>query len=320
MILSFQRLVWMLLLAWVPCAIPATGLPDGQWQLFKDSDGTTPQPDAVVELTLAAGKFSLKAVQPGETVTDVGTYSIAGRKVTFRFKDLEVGTQSGPFSVSADTLVLPFRVLSKGQGYSTWMSPSALLSYRSKVPPRPDGAETMSQLLARMRALASAFGNSKERQYMDQRAKANSAGYRGGLAEAYYVQGVFFFSKGYYREGWYGFAKAAELKPDNAVYLHNLANAVLEIGPARDARTILAWVTEKYPNLDPPFAALGAACLQLNDSVCARAAFNKARQLDPRSGAYDYALGVLSENSGAKDEAAALFRSAFSKGFGQGAR
>lgn len=312
--------LWVSLLALLPGQLLAAGIPNGTWQLFKDSDGMTPNAGAVVELTLNAGQLTFKAAQPGETVTDTGTYSVSGNEVTFRFKELETGTRSGAYSVSPDTLVLPFRILSPGPGYSTWMTPTAIEAYRAKVPPRPSGAETMPQLLTRMVALAAAFGNTRERQYIDARAKANSGGYRGGLAEAYYVQGVIFFSQGYYREGWYGFAKAAQLKADNAVYLHNLANAVLEIGPTRDARTILTWVTSNYPNLDPPFAALGATCLQLKDYACARAAYDKARQLDPASGAYDYSLGVLLQEQGNGAQADALFRSAFNKGFGQGAR
>ena len=297
-------------------SLAAATAPTGTWRLFKDSDGQVPKSGAVVEITFSANSFTFRAVQPGETVEDRGTFEVDGRRITIEFAGMEQGRQSGPFSVSADTMVLPFRMLSNGPGSSTWMRPAAVESFLKKVPARPAGPETMPALLARVQKVAEAYGNDRERAAIDQRAKARAGAYKGGEAEAFYAQGAILFMKGYYREAWYAFARAAVLKPANAVYLHNLATALQEIGSARDARTILEWVTRNYPNLDPPFGALGTTCLQLGDAACADAALAKARTLAPENGLYDYATGRLLESQGKKADAQRYYDAAFSKGYG----
>jgi Flp pilus assembly protein TadD len=259
-------------------------------------------------------------VQEGETVTDTGTYRLSGRNVTFAFKEMEQGTKTGPWAASADSLVLPFLMLSNGQGVSTWMTPAALTAFLAKVPSKPSTPETMPALLARVQKVAEAFGNTAQRAAIDQRAKAQSAKYKGGEAEALYAVGTVYFLKGYYREAWYGFARAAVLQPTNAVYLTNLATTLQEIGSASDARTILEWVTKNYPNLDPPFGSLGTTCLQLKDMACARSALAKAQSLSPQTGMYDYALGQVFEQEGNKTRAQALYQSAFDKGYSKGTR
>jgi Flp pilus assembly protein TadD len=312
----------LLLLALLPglafAAAPA--FPQGTWRLFKDSDGKAPRTGSTIELTLNNGSFSLKAVQEGETVTDTGTYRLSGRNVTFAFKEMEQGTKTGPWAASADSLVLPFLMLSNGQGVSTWMTPAALTAFLAKVPSKPSTPETMPALLARVQKVAEAFGNTAQRAAIDQRAKAQSAKYKGGEAEALYAVGTVYFLKGYYREAWYGFARAAVLQPTNAVYLTNLATTLQEIGSASDARTILEWVTKNYPNLDPPFGSLGTTCLQLKDMACARSALAKAQSLSPQTGMYDYALGQVFEQEGNKTRAQALYQSAFDKGYSKGTR
>ncbi len=289
--------------------------PTGTWRLMKDQDGRIPKPGSIVEITFNGGKLTLKAAQPDETVTDSGTYVVKGRQITIDFKDLDKGRQSGPFSRSADTLVLPFQMLGDAKGWSIWMTPAALESFLAKVPSKPSTPETMPALLARVQKVAEAFGNDRERQAMAQRAKANAGRYRGGEAEAWYAQGVIFFTKGYYREAWYGFARAAVLKPTNAVYLHNLATTLQEIGSQSDARRILEWVTANYPNLDPPWGSLAVSCLALKDTACARAALQKAQALAPQNGLYDYAMGRALDQEGRKEPALAAYRKAYSKGY-----
>lgn len=298
----------------------APAFPQGTWRLFKDSDGKAPRTGSTIELTLNHGSFSLKAVQEGGTVTDTGTYQLSGRNVTFAFKEMEQGTKTGPWAASSDSLVLPFLMLSNGKGVSTWMTPAALTSFLSKVPAKPATPETMPALLARVQKVAEAFGNTAQRAAIDQRAKAQAPKYKGGEAEALYAVGTVYFLKGFYREAWYGFARAAVLQPTNAVYLTNLATTLQEIGSATDARTILEWVTKNYPNLDPPFGSLGTTCLFLRDLACARAALTKAQSLSPQTGMYDYALGQVFEQEGNKTRAQALYQSAFDKGYSKGAR
>ncbi len=313
-----RALPWLLALSalFLVATSLAAPLPGGTWRHFKDSDGKVPKSGASVEITFGAGTFTLKAVQPGETVEDRGSFKVDGRTITLEFRELEKGRQSGPYSMSADTLVLPFTMLGDARGWSIWMRPAAVESFLSKVPARPAGPESMPALLARVQKVAEAFGNDRERAAMDQRAKARAGAYRGGLAEAYYAQSAILFMKGYYREAWYGFARAAVLQPTNAVYLHNLATTLQEIGSARDARTLLEWVTKNYPNLDPPFGSLGTTCMQLKDAACAKGALARARTLAPENGLYDYATGKLLETQGQKARRSAYFNAALSKGYG----
>ncbi len=297
-------------------ATAATTDPTGTWRLMKDQDGRVPKPGSVVELTFSGGKVTLKATQPDETVTDTGSYAVKGRQITISFKDLDKGRQSGPFNRSADTLVLPFQMLGEGKGWSIWMTPAALDSFLAKVPSKPSTPETMPALLARVQKVAEAFGNDRERQAMTQRARANASRYAGGEAQAFYAQAAILFMKGFYREAWYGFARAAVLKPTNAVYLHNLATTLQEIGSQSDARRILEWVTANYPNLDPPWGSLAVSCLALKDTACARSALQRAQALAPENGLYDYATGRLLEQEGKKDAAQAAYRKAYAKGYG----
>ena len=297
-------------------AAAAAQAPTGTWRLFKDSNGQVPKPGAVVEITFGAGTFGVRAAQPGQTIEDRGTFTVTGRRISIEFNEMEQGRRSGPFSLSTDTLVLPFPMLSAGRGTSTWMRPAAVESFLKKVPARPAGPETMPALLARVQQVAEAYGNDRERAAIDQRAKARAGAYKGGQAEAYYAQGAILYMKGYYREAWYAFARAAVLEPANAVYLHNLATTLQEIGSARDARTLLEWVTKHYPNLDPPFGGLGTTCLQLGDAACAAAALARARALAPENGLYDYATGKLLESQGRKADAQRYYGAAFSKGYG----
>ncbi len=308
------------LLGWVfftepSLAAPSAKAPTGTWQLFKDSDGRTPVAGAIVEITFGAGTFKFKAVKPDETVTDDGTFQISGRQITVAFRDMETGRKSGPWSMSADTLVLPFKMLEDQPGFSTWMTPAALQAYLAKIPPRPAGPESMPALLTRLQKLVEAFNNGAQRQAIDQRAKSRAASYRGGEAEAYASQGTVYFLKGFYREAWYAFARAAVLKPNNAVYLTNLATTLQEIGPMRDARTLLEWVTRNYPNLDPPFGNLGSACLALKDAACARAAFARGQALAPKSGLFDYGMGKALAMQGKTADAQIAYRAAWSKGY-----
>ncbi|MBK7251642.1 MAG: tetratricopeptide repeat protein [Gammaproteobacteria bacterium] len=316
------RRILAVLLAVCGVAFASTALaanaaaPTGTWRLMKDSDGKVPKPGAIVELTFRGGSFALKAVQPGETVEDSGSVQVSGHSITLDFRTLAQGKVAGPFTLSADTLVLPFRMLSEGPGWSMWMTPTALDAFLAKVPRRPPGPESIPDLLARQQKVAEAFGNAKERTAIDQRASAQAPKYKGGQAEAYYAIGTSLFLRGFYREAWYAFARASVLQPMNAVYLHNLSAVLQEIGSAQDARTILEWVTKNYPNLDPPWGSLGIVCVQLHDAACAGRALERARALAPENGLYDYAQGRLLASEGKATEAQRWYARAWSKGYG----
>ena len=61
----------------------------GTYSLVKDSDGQVPKQQARVEITFrAGGLLSMKAAQPGETVTDAGTYFVRANLITLHFGEL----------------------------------------------------------------------------------------------------------------------------------------------------------------------------------------------------------------------------------------
>jgi hypothetical protein len=112
---------------WAALALAVSSLPvlaqglQGSWLLVKDSDGTRPKAGATVTLALLpGGAFALSAVQPGETLEDAGTYEVSGNRITMAFTEIDLGCEEAPFSLSGDSLVLPFMVFGDGEGTSTW--------------------------------------------------------------------------------------------------------------------------------------------------------------------------------------------------------
>lgn len=98
----------------------ATGL-DGTYQLVSDSDGNKPKAAAQVQMTLQGGRIQFSAVQPGETVTDSGTYRVNGNRITMQFNEMAFGCRNAPFTQTGSALILPFKCLSDGPGSSTWV-------------------------------------------------------------------------------------------------------------------------------------------------------------------------------------------------------
>jgi len=100
---------------------------DGVFVHVRDSDGTVPKQHATVTLTFQAGALRMAAVQPGETVTDTGTYSVHNRLITIRFREMEWEATRQPFDLTGCILTLPFKALggSPGPGTSVWRRQSA---------------------------------------------------------------------------------------------------------------------------------------------------------------------------------------------------
>ncbi len=97
----------------------------GTYAHVRDFDGTVPKSGASVTLTFtggASGSVTLRATQPGETVTDTGTYSIHGNLITIRFNEVGWAAGNQHFQFDGCTLILPFKALSAtpGPGTSTW--------------------------------------------------------------------------------------------------------------------------------------------------------------------------------------------------------
>jgi len=106
-------------------AASAAGI-DGTYRLLKDSDGTAPKKNAVVTIRFQgvnAGNVSMQAVQPGETVTDSGTFWIGGPVITIQFAEMVWESRSQPFTLDGCNLTLPFKALggSEGPGTSQWI-------------------------------------------------------------------------------------------------------------------------------------------------------------------------------------------------------
>ena len=284
----------------------------GTYRIVQDSTGTKPKGGAIVEITFGQGTFTFRAVQPGETVDDKGTYSVRGSTITMDFAELEQGHQSGPYSLSNGILTLPFKMFSAGKGSSTWRS--------SWTPPdqkgEPAGSpSTLSEVLRQALKDAQSQNNASQRQKMDATAAQDAAQFKGGLAEAYYAQAIAFFLRGYLYEAWYGFAKAANLQQTNAVYLNNLATTLMELDQYDPAITILKWLADFFPSLDMPFGNLGVAYVKNGDCEKGRKALERALQLDPENGMVNYAYGKALSCLGRKDEAKRYYTAAWNKGY-----
>lgn len=103
---------------------------DGTYRLVKDSDGNAPKKQAVVTITFQgvnAGSVSMRAVQPGETVTDSGSFWIGGQVITIQFAEMAWQAFSQPFTLEGCNLTLPFKALggSEGAGTSLWVKETA---------------------------------------------------------------------------------------------------------------------------------------------------------------------------------------------------
>lgn len=281
----------------------------GTYRLLKDSNGTMPKKGAVVELSFAAKTFTFKAVQPGETVEDKGTYRLIGNHITISFEEMVQGRQSGPYSLKDGVLTLPFMMIGEGKGTSTWKSTDAIPASVT-----PSGG-TLGEVLRRTLEASQKQDNAKQRANVDRLAMLALADVKGGLAESYYVQAFLFFMKSYYYEAWYGFAKAANLAPTNGVYLNNLAMVLMELDQYGDALVILKEVTIWFPQLDPPLGNLATAYWKTRDLTKAETAVKRAMAISPQTGLYQYLYGKILKEKGRKQEAQKYFDEAWILGY-----
>lgn len=279
----------------------------GKYILIKDSDGKTPKGGAEISMTFTSGKFSLKAAMPGQTVTDNGTWKINGASMTIAFKEMEQGTKTGAWSLSNGTLTLPFMMLSNGKGSSTWQQAGSAFT--------PTG--TVNEVIIRNRDGVQKIMLYKDK--VDSWAIADAKKYKGGLAESYYVMGNLFYFKKRRPEAIYAFAKAAELKPTNALYLNNLSSLIMDFNKYSDAVILLKEVTRNFPNLSSSWGNLALAQLKMGNYPAADSAIRIARRLDPESGLFCYTDGKIKEAKGDKTGATKDFGDAWDKGYaGQG--
>ncbi len=118
----------------------------GKYTLVGDVGGTKVKSGASVTLTLKAdGTLTVVAEQPGQKLTDTGTWSLADKTITIAFKDQQIkGT--GVYEFDGTTLKLPVLVFGEGKGVSEWTrvgasSPSGTSSSTpsSSSPPAQQG-------------------------------------------------------------------------------------------------------------------------------------------------------------------------------------
>lgn len=123
----------LVVLAALAGATPAFAAPNlvGTYVLIQDDDGTAPRADALISLTfMSDGSVVLSASLPDtDTVTDKGTWSLQGEKLSLLLPGSGKVISQGKFSLNNRELVLPFRVFSDAEGKSRWRR-SATISLR----------------------------------------------------------------------------------------------------------------------------------------------------------------------------------------------
>jgi hypothetical protein len=92
----------------------------GTYVLIEDSDGSKPRAGATVTLVLDKGSLTLKAVMGRDELDDNGTYSIRDGRMTIEFREQGMGAKDAPFKYDGETLELPVKMFSDGEGSSTW--------------------------------------------------------------------------------------------------------------------------------------------------------------------------------------------------------
>lgn len=279
----------------------------GKYILIKDDNGSTPKTGAEISITFAPGTFKLKAIMPGQTLDDKGTWKITGNTIAISFSEMEQGKQNGPYTLTNGTLTLPFRMLTNAKGNSVWQLAGTSYTATGSV------AEVIKRNMEGVQKIV------KHKDKADAWAKADEKKFKGGLAEAYYVMGQLFFFKKFKPEALYCFARAAELQSGSALYLHNLSTMIMEYSKYADAVILLKDVTKRFPNLATSWGSLAIAQLKTGNYNGADSAIRIARRLDPENGMFCYTGGKIKEAKGDKTGAQQDFGQAWDQGYaGQG--
>ncbi|MBK8139652.1 MAG: hypothetical protein IPK57_00575 [Chitinophagaceae bacterium] len=260
----------------------------GKYRFVADSDGKEASAKAIITLQFLDNTFKLKAEQPGNIVTDEGSYQVSGSKITITFKTMEQGKKTGNFTFQNGTLTLPFKMLNNAAGSSTWLS-TAIVS---------PNTSTKKQVIDN--ALAGSVIKSKLYKELDSRAGKSAGTLKGGLAEAYYVQATLYYFRNYKWESLYGFAKASQLQETNALYLNNFSNLLLELGRIYDAKVLTEELTKSFPNLASPWANQAYIYIKLGNVKEADEAIQMAMRLAPDNGLYCYTAAKIAEEKGNK--------------------
>lgn len=275
----------------------------GSYRFVEDSDGKQAGAKSIITLQFFENTFKLKAEQPGNTVTDEGTYQVNGNKLTIKFKELEQGQKSGTYYLQNGMLTLPFKMLNNAAGSSAWQDAETI----------PKNNSAKKEVIEN--ALEGSVKKAKLYKDLDSRAGKEAKNLKGGLAESYYIQALFFYFKSYKWEALYGFAKASQLQDNNALYLNNFSNLLLELGRVYDAKTLAEELTKNFPNLASPWGNLAYIYLKLGILKEAGEAIRIAMRLSPENGLYCYTGSKIAEEKGNKKEAETLITKAWELGY-----
>jgi hypothetical protein len=165
---SILKLLPLGISAWLLIPAARAQTIGGVYIHVRDSDGTKPKAGATVTLTFkgaASGSLHLSAVQPGETVTDSGTYAMRNGLITIHFNEMEWEANRQPFQFDGCTLTLPFKALagSPGAGTSVWrktdakcvvqVQPSSFASFSADEVTSTGGQRRRSRLFVAERAI-----------------------------------------------------------------------------------------------------------------------------------------------------------------------
>jgi tetratricopeptide (TPR) repeat protein len=302
-----KRIIFSLSIIVASCNLFAQSL-SGKYILVKESDGQSPKTGATISINFNSnGNFDFKAVMPGTTVTDKGTYKITGSNISISFNEMEQGKQNGPYSLEGGTLILPFKMLKNVKGSSTWQKEGTTADNKN-ISTAPV-ASTVSKWADY------AKGKVKNYSVIDNYATASSKKVKNNLARGYYTQGVMLFFKKYYMEALYAFAKAAQLQDNNFLYLNNLAMLLMNMDKYGDAISILEELTKSSPTIASPWSNLAVSYFFIGNLPAADNAITQAIKLDPECGGYYYTKGVIEKKKGNAEKAQQNFDKAWDKGY-----
>jgi tetratricopeptide (TPR) repeat protein len=282
---------------------------EGKFIMVKDSDGKLPKKDAVITLQFKpTGTFAFKAVMPGPTIDDNGTYKITGNNITITFKEMEQGKNTGIYSLEEGTLTLPFKMLDAEKGFSVWQKEGTTNAANNIT------NATASVLIDKVIAYLNKVDGNWQ-QEIDKYAAADAKKTNGSLAKSYYVLGIAFRLKGFPTYAAYAMAMAAKQQPNNGLYVNNLAMLLIEIDKNGDAISLLNDVIKNFPNLASAYGNIAIAYININDLPKASKAITTAIQKNNLCGSYYYTKGIIENKEGKKDAAAKSFDQAFENGY-----
>jgi len=117
-----RLMLWAAALVAVSGAAAAQSI-DGVYTLIGDTGGRSVKAGAVITLTVSgspSGTMAVVAVQPGQTITDTGTFTLRGGRITLSFQELGWAATGAAYTLGGGILVLPFKALDDGPGTSRW--------------------------------------------------------------------------------------------------------------------------------------------------------------------------------------------------------